>query len=458
MSLLPIFLKLDEARVLVVGGGFMAEPKISALVEAGATVEVVAPTVTQRIAKGAAAGRIQWHARCFEASDISGNVLVFAATGIAAVDREVARHCREQNILCNAIDDPAYCDFYSPAVMQRGDLQIAVSTNCKSPALAQQIRQRLEEQFDEGWAERLDDVGKLRQRVMAEMPRGEHRTQLLRKLAEGAFQDEFDGEDPEGRGSVYFVGAGPGALDLLTVRAMRLLQRADVVLHDELAPPKDFEKLLRADAVVINVGRRCGRAGVPRDLANTLMVHYARAKRRVVRLKCGDPAMFARLGEEMDALRAAEIDFEIVPGVTAALAAASAAQISLTDRRFASSVQFATAHLANRQQQDWSTAIEQRATLVIYMPGRDYGALAASLMASGASGETPCAVISNASTAGEEICAMTLDAMAEYGSRQAPSIVIVGDTVRTVRASAQFLVTAGMQASTPAAALFNEIA
>lgn len=454
MSLLPIFLKLNEARVLVVGGGALAESRIASLLETGARIEVVAPKLAPHTAKWAAARRLEWHARKFAVGDASGKILVFAATGIVAVDRLVAQHCREKNILCNAIDDPAYCDFYSPAVMQRGDLQIAISTNGKSPALAQQIRQRMEQQFDDGWAERLDRIGNLRQRVLAEMPKTEKRTELLHKLAEGAFQD-FDGQDFDGCGTVYFIGAGPGALDLLTVRAMRLLQRADVVLHDELTP-KNFQQFLRPDTVVINVGRRCGSPGVPRDIANTLMVHYARANRRVVRLKSGDPAIFGRLGEEMDALRAAGIDFEIVPGITAALAAASAAQISLTDRRFASSVVFATAHLASGQQHDWSAAIKQRATLVIYMPGRDYGALAASLIASGARPEMPCAVISSVSMASEEIAGMALDGLGQYELQQTPSIVIVGESVRAIRDSAQFLIGAGLQAGAPAAALFNE--
>lgn len=232
-------------------------------------------------------------------------------------------------------------------------------------------------------------------------------------------------------GKVFFVGAGPGALDLLTVRAVRVLQCADVVLHDELVP-QDFIELLPSRATVINVGKRCGKPGVSQETINAWMILHALQNRRVVRLKCGDPAIFGRLGEEIDALKHAGVSFEIVPGITAGLAAAAAAQISLTDRRFASRVVFATASLAGRQTQDWHALLREKTTLVIYMPGRDYRGLAAELVAAGASPDSGCAVISRASALDENIDCMRLRELPEFQSRQSPAVLIVGEAVRAL--------------------------
>jgi uroporphyrin-III C-methyltransferase/precorrin-2 dehydrogenase/sirohydrochlorin ferrochelatase len=438
MNLLPIFLKLKDARVLVVGGRALAQAKTEVLLEAGATVSVVAPKLELRIREFADEGRIHWHARRFEPADVLGNTLVFAATGVAEVDRQVAKESRAAGILCNAVDDPAYCDFYSPAVVRRGDLQIAISTNGQSPALAQQIRKRLEQQFEAGWAGSVDELGRQRQTVLRSTPPGEYRTEVLHALARAAIEQHLD-EEHQGskQGKVYFVGAGPGAADLLTVRAVRLLQQAEVVLHDKLVSD-EVKALLPAKALVLNVGRRCGQPGVPREIVYDLMIRFANANRRVVRLKCGDPAIFARLGEEMDAMRAAGVNFEIIPGVTAGLAAAAAAQISLTDRRLASNVVFTTANLAYGQQ-DWNQRFTNEITLVIYMPGRDFGGLAARLVAAGASPQTPCAVISRISTPAQEVSGMMLEALAQFRAEQSPSIVIVGEVVGRLLDHSEFL-------------------
>src|SRR5512133_3567650 len=193
------------------------------------------------------------------------------------------------------------------------------------------------------------------------------------------------------KGKVFFVGGGPGALDLLTVRAVRTLQQADVVLHDELVP-QDFRELLSPSAVVINVGKRCGYRGTTQDAINILMIHHARRGRRVVRLKSGDPSIFGRLGEEIDALREAGIEYEIVPGITAAVAAAASARLTLTERGVASQLTLATASLANEQTPEWHECIRDGSTLVIYMPGRDFQRLSLQLLGAGADPDLPCAV------------------------------------------------------------------
>lgn len=229
------------------------------------------------------------------------------------------------------------------------------------------------------------------------------------------------------KGKVFFVGAGPGAADLMTVRAVRVLERADVVLHDDLVQPEVVE-LASPRATVINVGKRCGQRGTSQQTINELMISFALQGRAVVRLKSGDPALFGRLGEEMDALRAASIDFEIVPGVTAALAAAAAASTSLTDRRHASRVVFATASLARDGRQDWPALFASGTTVVIYMPGRDYAQLAADLIDAGAARTLPCAVVTRAGSAQETTAFATLSTLATVESA-APSLVIVGEVV-----------------------------
>jgi uroporphyrin-III C-methyltransferase len=241
------------------------------------------------------------------------------------------------------------------------------------------------------------------------------------------------------KGKVFFVGAGPGAADLLTVRAVRVLQHADIVLHDELVPA-DLVDFVSPAATIVNVGKRCGQAGTSQETLNSLMIRYARENRCVVRLKCGDPSVFGRLGEEIEALRKAGISFEIVPGITAALAAAASAQISLTDRRIASRVVFATASLTNGARQDWRECVGSKTTVVIYMPGRDCRALCTELMQAGIGPELPCLVVSRAAAYNEESYRMTVSQLAEFQPPESPSVVIVGEVVRNACAAQQSVI------------------
>jgi uroporphyrin-III C-methyltransferase len=229
------------------------------------------------------------------------------------------------------------------------------------------------------------------------------------------------------KGKVFFVGAGPGAADLLTVRAARVLERAIVVLHDDLVQPEVLD-LAAPNAIVLNVGKRCGHCGTTQQTINERMIAFASEGHAVVRLKSGDPALFGRLGEEIDALREAKIEFEIVPGVTAALAAAASSSISLTDRRYASRVVFATASLARDERQDWPALLASGTTVVIYMPGRDYAKLAAELIAAGAAPDLPCVVVTRAGAPDETASFATLQTLHSVESA-APSVVIVGEVV-----------------------------
>jgi uroporphyrin-III C-methyltransferase len=229
-------------------------------------------------------------------------------------------------------------------------------------------------------------------------------------------------------GKVYIVGAGPGAADLLTLRAASLLRAADVVLHDDLVPQEILD-LVAATAEIINVGKRCGGRGASQEQINTLMVQFARQPRSVVRLKSGDPAVFGRLGEELDALRDAAVPFEIVPGVTAATAAAAAANFTLTDRRAASALVVITAHNARKQSLAGVLFDPQQATYAIYMPGPDYGRTARELVRLGLDVATPCAVVSNAGRAQQRIKFLSLSELQSVTGVAAPAVLVVGEVV-----------------------------
>jgi len=440
MSLFPLFLKLQGQPVLVIGGGEIAEGKIGSLLHTGASVHVVAPEATPAIRGWAQEKRIEWHQRNFAHEDVKGKQLIIAATSSADVNHEVYGEARHHGVLCNVVDDPAYCDFYFPAVVRRGDLQIAISTGGQSPALAQQLRQQLENQFGPEYAELVSELGQQRRLILATQPAGDDRKKLLHELAQQGLELASSGnEQPtlireenqisSDRKSVYLVGAGPGDPELLTVKAHELLRSADVILHDELVS-EEILQLARPDAALINVGKRHGEKRVTQEQIHTLLLHFGSQKLTVVRLKGGDPLIFGRAAEEMQALETAGIDFEIVPGVTAALAAAAAAQVSLTDRRTASTVVFTTSHhCAGKENTDWLKMARHDATFAIYMPGSDYESLAQELDAAGFSGETPCLIVSGAATNAQQARRTTLSHLAALSPLPAPSLVLVGEAL-----------------------------
>jgi uroporphyrin-III C-methyltransferase/precorrin-2 dehydrogenase/sirohydrochlorin ferrochelatase len=435
MSLFPLFLKLEGKTVLVVGGGEAAAAKVSSLLHAGALVQVVSPTATPAVSALAEDERIQWHRRQFSIADVNGKELVIAATSSPEVNHEVYAEARRQRVLCNVVDDPPYCDFYFPSVVRRGDLQIAISTAGQSPALAQQLRLQLENQFGPEYAERVSELGEQRRRILATHPAGEERKQLLHRLAEQSLE-AAEAESKKTRshhrpecGKVYLVGAGPGDPDLLTLKAHELLRSADVILHDELVS-REILELARPDANLINVGKRHGEKHIAQEQINSLLVHFGSEKLNVVRLKGGDPMIFGRAGEEIDALEAAGIDFEIVPGITAGLAAGAAAKVSLTDRRHASTVVFTTPHhCAGKENNDWLRMARRDATLVIYMPGSAYEALAHDLESAGFAADTPCVIVSGVATSVQQARRTTISHLAALAPLAAPSLLLVGDAL-----------------------------
>ncbi|MGA8041876.1 MAG: siroheme synthase CysG [Terracidiphilus sp.] len=438
MSLLPIFVKLESRPVLLVGAGKIALDKIGSLLPTGAYLRVVAPEAIPEVQALATDDKLEWVQREFRLADLDGVFLVIAATDKAEVNAAVYRAALKRNVLCNSVDDIPNCDFFFGSVVGRGDLQIAISTAGESPALAQRLRREIDEQLPQDLGPWLSEVGKLRREVLATHPRGEERRLLLHELAQRQICDSptcatrrmvaAPESDSEAQGKVFLVGAGPGDPDLLTVKAMRLIQSAQVILHDDLVPQGILD-LAAPGAAIVNVGKRCGLKNITQEEINALMVEYARADQRVVRLKSGDPLLFGRAAEEMAALREAAIPYEVVPGITAAFAAASSVGCSLTSRTTASSVIFSTGHHAQSHNHAPVPEIED-ATRVVYMPGRDMSLLALEWMQAGLPAALPCAVVSRAAQPDEQVAYTTLGELGTQTETQAPSLLIAGWAVQ----------------------------
>jgi len=443
MSLLPIFLKLEGRRCLLIGAGTVALEKIGSLLKTGLRLRVVAPEARNEIQELAAEGKLEWVQREFEAADLDGNFIVIAATDVPEVNAAVYREAVARGIPCNSVDDIPNCDFFFGSVVSRGDLQIAISTAGESPAVAQRLRREIDEQLPQDLGPWLAKLGEIRREVLAVHPRSEKRRLLLQELAQRQICDSALCAPKQmartGReaaravaGSVYLVGAGPGDPELLTLKAVRLIESADVILHDDLVPQAILD-LARSGAEVVNVGKRCGAKNITQEEINALMIEHARAKRSVVRLKSGDPLLFGRAGEELAALDEAGVPFEIVPGVSAAFASAAAIGRSLTDRDWASHVILTTGHHAQSHNREALPAVEA-GTRVVYMPGRDLTLLAAEWLAEGLPADLPCVVVSRAAQPGQQAVHTTLDALGEVEPAAAPSLLIAGWAVREIGA------------------------
>ncbi len=325
-ELFPLFLKLAGRQCLVVGGGAVAEAKIQSLVRCEAFVRVVAPEATPGIRQAAGADQIVWDARPFLPSDLEGVFLVVGATNSPELHEEIFRLCQGAGILCNMVDEPDRCDFYYPAVVRRGPLQVAISTAGHSPLLAQRLRQELEEQIGPEYGHWVEQIGRQRRELFRPDISPENRRSILKEISSERAFAGLQGRTElrhrcESGGKVYFVGAGPGDPDLLTRKAWSVLRSADVVLHDALVS-SEVLSIAPAGAVLCDVGKRCGAKSITQEEIHALLIGYASTEKTVVRLQGGDPLVFGRAGEEISALRDAGVDFEVVPGVTAASAAA----------------------------------------------------------------------------------------------------------------------------------------
>jgi uroporphyrin-III C-methyltransferase/precorrin-2 dehydrogenase/sirohydrochlorin ferrochelatase len=469
MSLLPIFLKLAGRSCLLVGAGSVALDKIDSLLKTGLSLRVVAPHALPEVQQLEREGKLEWIQRAFEISDLDGNFLVIAATDSPSANEAVYRGSVERNILCNSVDNIPNCDFFFGAVVSRGELQVAISTAGQSPAFTQRLRREIDEQLPGDLGPWLESLGQLRREVLETQPRGEARKLLLHQLAQRplcasedcpsrllalasldesqtanfdtAIPDEYpdhskpfvhevEAEPCASGQTVYLVGAGPGDPDLLTIKALRLIQTADVILHDDLVPQAILD-LASPTAEIVNAGKRCGVKSITQEQINALMVENARAHLTIVRLKSGDPLIFGRAAEEIAALTEAGIPFEVVPGVSAAFAAAAAIGCPLTSRNSASSVIFSTGHRAQSQPDGQSSLPSMEdSTRVVYMPGRDLRLLAQQWLDEGLPSDFPCAVVSRAAQPGQQVRYSTLAALGDAAPALAPSLLIAGCAIR----------------------------
>ena len=448
MDYFPIFLKLQDAPCLVVGGGDVALRKVRLLKAAGACLTVVAPQLSGELGQMAERGEVRWLPHCFAAEQVAGMRLVVAATNQRAVNQQVSLAAQESNIPVNVVDDPVLSTYITPAIIDRSPLVIAVSSGGGVPVLARLVRARLESIIPAGFGLLAAFSARFRDRVKARFSDVEARRCFWESVLEGPVAEavmngreaaaevemerRLTSAEDHPSGAVYLVGAGPGNPDLLTFRALRLMQQADVVLHDNLVAPELLE-LVRRDAERIYVGKARANHTLPQEDINQLMVRLAREGRRVLRLKGGDPFIFGRGGEEIETLAEHGIPFEVVPGITSANGAASYAGIPLTHRDHAQSVTFVTGHKKDGSiDLDWPALTRPDQTVVVYMGLTMAAELCAAFIQHGKPEETPAAVIEWATTARQRTLTGTLGSLpaliAAYGVAS-PALIIVGSVV-----------------------------
>jgi len=449
MDYLPIFVDLKGKPVLLVGGGSVALRKARLLCRAGAMVEVVAPDVDSALEE-----IVGEHEGCvvigeFKPEDIDGKALVIAATDNAKINAEVSALCHARHIPVNVVDNPELCSFIMPSIVDRSPLMIAISSGGQSPVLARLLRARIESLIPSAYGKLAQFVGRLRipvkQRLADERVRRLFWENVLEgpvaemvlagktDSAEALLQSQLASTDPLGRmGEVYLVGAGPGDPDLLTFRALRLMQTADVVLYDRLVSRPILDKV-RRDAELVYVGKARNDHALPQDDINTQLITLAKQGKRVVRLKGGDPFIFGRGGEEIEGLAREGIPFQVVPGITAASGCAAYSGIPLTHRDYAQSVRFITGHLKSGTiDLEWDQLVSPSQTVVFYMGLVGLRVICEKLMAHGRAPGTPIALVEKGTTPDQRVITgtlATLPGIVESMDVHAPTLLIVGEVV-----------------------------
>ena len=494
MNTFPLFFKLDNRKVLIVGGGDVALRKADLLIRAGARITVVAPEICDELqallTHTEAANELSKHELIFAKYDkcyMAGARIIIAGTDDESLNHQVHADATELNIPVNVVDTPPLCDFIFPAIVDRNPIVIGISSNGKAPVLARLLRARLETLIPQGYGKLATLAGDFRGQVKSKIPTLTGRRQFWERAFEGKVsQLMFAGNDSEATkqlqadldetaakiaqqktsddlrsdhlitsidstednseainqtnnnegthpvGEVYIVGAGPGDPELLTFKALRLMQQADIVFYDALVSPQVLD-LCRRDADRVYVGKKRSNHAVAQLGINELLINEAKKGRRVVRLKGGDPFIFGRGGEEIESLRAHNIPYQVVPGITAANAAASYAGIPLTHRDHSQSVRFVTGFLkAGAPNEKFETLLDTDETVVFYMGLHSLPRLTEGLIEAGRSSDTPIAIISNASMPNQQVLTGTLATIVELQEKNqlpTPALLIMGDVV-----------------------------
>lgn len=451
MKYLPIFLDLTVSPCLVVGGGTLAARKVEQLRKANAQITVIAPKLCQELSALVDKKLIDYVAGHFSEDNLKDRMLVIAATDDAAVNQQVSELAKERNLPVNVVDNPALCSFIMPSVVDRDPVQIAISTGGSSPVLARLLRARLETLIPSSYGKLADLMAKFRHKVKAKYPEMQRR----RRYWEGILQSPiaemiYAGQGKSAlealektliagadvihqTGEVYLVGAGPGDPDLLTFRALRLMQQAEVVLYDRLVAPAIVD-LTRKDAERIYVGKKRDQHVLPQTKINQLLVDLAKQGKRVLRLKGGDPFIFGRGGEEIELLFAENIPFQVVPGITAAAGCASYAGIPLTHRDYAHTCVFITGQLKDGSMDlNWDTLIQPKQTIAVYMGIVGLEVLCQGLIARGLPETLPAALIQQGTTPQQKVYIGDLATLPDIIRKHditPPTIIIIGEVVK----------------------------
>jgi uroporphyrin-III C-methyltransferase/precorrin-2 dehydrogenase/sirohydrochlorin ferrochelatase len=450
MDYLPIFLKIEDRPCLVVGGGKVAARKIALLARAGAHIKVVSSELCSNVKTLVEQDNVTCVERPFREEDMDGVVLVIAATDDEAVNRTVSELAHQHRIPVNVVNAPGLGNFIMPSIVDRSPVQVAVSTGGASPVLARLLRARLESFIPAAYGRLAHLVDDYRNSVKQRFPEPEQRRYFWENILQGrvaellfagheekaraALQEAIEDTDAhyESPGEVYLVGAGPGDPDLITFRALRLMQQADVVVYDRLVSEPVLD-MVRRDAEMIYAGKARDRHTLTQESINELLVRLAKEGKRVLRLKGGDPFIFGRGGEEIETLAEEGIPFQVVPGITAASGCASYAGIPLTHRDYAQSCIFVTGHLKDGSVDlDWESLAKPAQTIVFYMGLHSIPVIGRELVAHGLPKETPVALVQKGTTSKQRIYIETLESLADLAEReqlQPPTIIIVGEVV-----------------------------
>jgi uroporphyrin-III C-methyltransferase/precorrin-2 dehydrogenase/sirohydrochlorin ferrochelatase len=449
MDYLPLFFKLTGQPCLIVGGGEVALRKTAALRQAGGEVTVVSPQLSESLGELRDKAQIVWLEKPFAPEDVEGFTLVIGATSDRTVNAQVFQAAQARNIPVNVVDCPQLCSFIFPAIIDRSPIVAAISSGGASPVLARLLRVKLEALIPPGYGSLARLADRFRQKVKRAIADGELRRRFWEDALQGDVADlalagreadaalrleqRLEASGNKKTGMVFLVGAGPGDPDLLTLRALRLMQEADVVVYDRLVSP-EIMALVRKDAEKIYAGKQSSHHTLPQQQINRLLADLALSGRRVVRLKGGDPFMFGRGGEEIETLMAQGIHFQVVPGITAASGCAAYAGIPLTHRDYAQSCAFVTGHLKDGTiELEWDRLAVPQQTLVIYMGLQGLEQICGGLIRHGCPASLPAALIEQGTTRQQRVLTGTLAdlpgrvAQAEV---KAPALVIVGEVVR----------------------------
>lgn len=450
MKYFPVFFDINNKRCLVVGGGDVAARKVALMFRAGAQVTVVSPELCESLQNRLANKEIIHEARNFESNDLEACALIVAATDDQAVNKKVSELAHSKCIPVNVVDQPELCSFIVPSIIDRSPVQVAVSTGGASPVLARLLRARLETMIPSAYGRLASLMNEFRDKVKDKITTEGKRRRFWEDVAQGPIAEMiFSGKEAAARdamhaavdeaqaskgdrGEVYLVGAGPGDPDLLTFRALRLLQQADVIVYDRLVSEEILD-MARRDADLVYVGKERDKHTLPQDDINLLLARVAKSGKRVLRLKGGDPFIFGRGGEEIETLMQEGINFQIVPGITAAAGAASYAGIPLTHRNYAQSVTFVTGHLKDGTMNlNWTALANPHQTLVVYMGLLGVKTLCSKLIEHGLSEKTPMALVQKATTRQQKVLIGTLKSMPkllETANIKPPTLIIVGEVV-----------------------------